>query len=100
LSDYTAYDRLDVQGLVGANTINSALTVFNNRLTAACNTMKANNIVVYTITFTSVITAATKAIYRNCATDQTKYFDAPTQAELSAAFTSIAASLSNLRVTQ
>ena len=99
-SDYTAYGRLDQYGLVGATTISGAQTIIDGRLAALCTAMKAKNVVVYTIVFTGTQDAATKAMYKACATDANKFFDAPTQTDLKNAFWTIGVQLSNLRVSQ
>jgi Flp pilus assembly protein TadG len=70
----------------------------DNKLAATCENMKEDGIIVYTITFTSGIDNTTKGYFRNCATDENKYFDAPTQAELVDTFQKIAAELSNLYI--
>jgi Flp pilus assembly protein TadG len=99
-SDYSAYGRLDELGRIGTTNTTTAKATINTRLTSVCNAMKARNIIVYTVTFTSGINQATKDIYKNCASDVSKYFDSPTQDELKSAFRAIATSLSNLRVSQ
>jgi len=70
----------------------------NEKLETTCEAMKNNEIVVYTITFTSSINNTTKDYYRNCATDSTKYYDAPGQNDLIAAFETISRELSNLYI--
>ena len=99
-SDYTAYGRLDQLGLVGSTTISGAQTIIDTRLANLCTAMKAKGVVIYTIVFTGTRDANTKAMYQACATDQSKFFDAPTQTDLANAFSAIAVQLSNLRVTQ
>lgn len=99
-SDFTAYGRLDELGMVGSTTISGAKTIIDGRLATLCAEMKTKNIVIYTVTFTSNLSAATKLIYQTCASDPQKYFDSPTQADLKNAFTAIAVQLSNLRITQ
>lgn len=99
-SDYSAYGRLDELGRIGTTNTTTAKATINSRLTSVCNAMKAKNIIVYTVTFTSGINQATKDIYKACATDASKYFDSPSQDELKSAFRAIATSLSNLRVSQ
>jgi Flp pilus assembly protein TadG len=99
-SDYTAYGRLDQYGMVGSTSITGAKVIIDNRLSAVCANMKSKGILVYTVTFTPGITADTKTIFRNCASDSKKYFDAPTQADLKAAFQAVANELSNLRITR
>lgn len=68
----------------------------NQKLATVCENMKDEGIIVYTITFTSSINSNTKDYYRGCATDETKYYDAPGQADLIDAFQSISRELSNL----
>lgn len=70
----------------------------NQKLVQTCENMKEDGIIIYTVTFTSNIDNNTKAYFRSCATDESKYFDAPTQAELVDTFQRIAAELSNLYI--
>lgn len=70
----------------------------NDKLAATCENMKEDGIIIYTVTFTSNIDSNTKSFFRNCATDEAKYYDAPTQGELVDAFQRIAAELSNLYI--
>lgn len=75
----------------------------NARLLEVCAWLKAEpqNVVIYTITFdhaTSDISDSTKAIYRQCATDDDHYFDAPSQANLITAFEQISGALANLHL--
>jgi hypothetical protein len=76
------------------------VTKFNQRFAEVCEALKDKDVVVYTITFTSEINDDTKGYYRNCASTESKYFDAPTQTELIDTFEQIANELSNLRITQ
>ncbi len=85
------------------NSITNA--VLEQRLLEVCNWLKAepNNVRIYTVTFdhaTAKISAATKNIYRNCASEPKAdyYFDAPTQAQLKTAFERISGALSNLHL--
>lgn len=71
----------------------------DNKLAATCENMKADGITIYTITFTSGINAATKNYFRNCASDTSKYYDAPSQANLLDAFERISRELSNIHLT-
>lgn len=71
----------------------------DNKLAATCENMKADGITIYTITFTSGINAATKNYFRNCASDSSKYYDAPSQANLLDAFERISRELSNIHLT-
>ena len=59
--------------------------------------MKANDIIIYTITF-DVDDAETQTLFENCATDPDKYYNSPTGTELSRAFRAIAAQLKKLHI--
>jgi len=98
VSDYTGYGRLDELGRMGTTNAATAKTLIDTRLSTVCQTLKNKGVTVYTVTFTSGINAATKAIYKNCASDPTKYFDSPSQTDLQNSFRAIATELSKLRV--
>ena len=68
--------------------------------TAACNEIKSQDIVIYTMTFGTGVPAKTKAMIKNCASDPKYYFDAANGDNLNAAFADIAASLAKLYLTQ
>ncbi|MES2729103.1 MAG: pilus assembly protein [Pseudomonadota bacterium] len=70
----------------------------NARLAETCTRMKEQGIKVYTVTFTSDISNATRNFYRSCATDSSKYFDAPTQDDLVDVFERISLELSNIHI--
>lgn len=99
-SDYTGYGRLDELGRVGSTSITTAKTIVDGRLGDLCTAMKAKKIVVYTIVFTGTPDAATKTLFTNCASDPSKFFDAPSQTDLKNAFSAIAVQLSNLRISE
>ena len=97
----------------GNNTMNHAYTAYgqtyqhsvraddeNDRFIEVCDNMKAEGITIYTVTFYSNISESTKDFYRECASDETKYFDAPSQDDLEEVFEKIARELSNLHITQ
>lgn len=96
-SDYGAYERLDNNRL-GTTSTSTAVTVVNNRLLSVCSAMKDQGITVYTVTF-QLNDNNTKNIYRNCASDPSKYFDSPDGDELRAHFRTIGAQLRSLRLT-
>lgn len=96
--DYSAYERL-AEGNLGTTSKSAAKTELNNRLTEVCTNMKAEGIIIYTITF-SLNNEDTKTIYRNCATDPSKYFDSGNGPALEQAFRDIAEELINLRVSK
>ncbi|OIN86274.1 MAG: hypothetical protein AUJ12_06435 [Alphaproteobacteria bacterium CG1_02_46_17] len=70
----------------------------DEKLAATCENMKNDGITVYTITFTSGINSSTKAYFRNCASDESKYYDAPEQQDLIDSFVAISRELSNIHI--
>lgn len=92
----------DVYSGYGTWINNQTLTdeVLNQRLAQTCTNMKNDGITVYTITFTSGIDQNTKNYFRNCASDVTKWIDAPTQADLVNAFEQISRELSNIHISE
>jgi hypothetical protein len=72
----------------------------NEKFEEVCERMKEDGIIIYTITFTSSINSTTKDYYRECASDETKYYDAPGQSDLVEAFQSISRELSNLYISK
>ena len=95
-SPYTAYRRLS-DGDLGSTNQSTAESNLDSRLTEVCTNMKAEGIIVYTITF-EVSSTTTQNLLRNCATDNAKYFNSPDSATLHSAFEVIATDLSNLRI--
>lgn len=95
--DYTAYGRLP-EGRLGTTNGAHATTRINDRMTVLCNNIKAQGIILYTITLGTA--GSTQALYRNCATSPAYYFHAPTAAQLRGAFQEIGSQLSNLRLEQ
>jgi len=98
--DYTSYRYPDDGMLAG--------TAVDDRMLEACDLLKQDGIVVYTITFGGGVNSSTAQLYEDCASasDQNvyfpgrKYFDAPTGADLQAAFGAIGGQLTELRLTQ
>jgi Flp pilus assembly protein TadG len=84
----------------GAGAAGQTQTTLNNKFSQVCAAMKAQGITVYTITFQSGITDATRAIFRQCASAPDKYFNAPSNESLYTAFQTIANQLSQLHITQ
>jgi Flp pilus assembly protein TadG len=100
-SDYTGYGWLEESNpRIETNSKSEAEDTVNSRLATACEELKEKDVTIYTITFTSSIDTATKNVYRDCATDPTKWFDSPTQADLQSSFRAIAIELSRLRVSR
>ena len=97
-ADYAGYGRLH-DGLLGTTSKSAAKTVLNERLSEVCENMKAEGIIIYTVTF-DLNNSDTKQIYEDCATDDTKYFDSGNGSALQEAFQDIAEQLINLRVSK
>ena len=74
-------------------------TVLNNRMLQTCAAMKAQGIIIYTITY-ALSNNATKNLYRDCATQPSMYFDSPAPSDLNQAFREIGDALSNLRIAE
>lgn len=89
---YSAYGR--------SSTANMTNTKLNNRVLDVCDELKAKGTLVYTITFYSNISNSTKNIYKQCATQPSMWYDAPTQAKLIEVYGAIAKELSNLHITK
>ncbi len=70
----------------------------DNKAEEMCSRIKNENITVYTIAY-EVEDRTTENLLRNCASDQDKYFDASNASQLEDAFSVIAASLTELRIT-
>lgn len=95
-SDYGGYGRLG-EGRLGTTNAGDALDEVNSRMSQTCALMKAQGIIIYTITF-QLNNEDTKTTYRNCASGPTYYFDSPSNAELETVFRKIGDELSNLRI--
>ena len=65
-----------------------------------CTNIKAQNIILYTVGFQLGTNTTAKTRLQNCATDTSHFFDASTGTDLTTAFTQIAQSLNNLRVSK
>jgi Flp pilus assembly protein TadG len=70
------------------------------RTQAICRAIRNKNITVWVVVFGDDISTTTETNMRNCATSATNYFRATDSAALNAAFASIAAQISQLRLTQ
>ncbi|HWT10568.1 MAG TPA: pilus assembly protein TadG-related protein [Roseomonas sp.] len=97
-ADMTAYGRLRENRLgLASVTHANALAEINARMSRMCTSIKANGVILYTITF-NVSNSTTRDLYRNCATQPEYYFNSPDAAALRAAFREIAGQLANLRL--
>lgn len=73
----------------------------NNRFAAVCEDMKEqHNITIYTVTFASGVDETTKEFYRDCASSEDQYYDAPDQSDLITVFETIGRELSNIHISQ
>lgn len=76
-------------------------TTLDTMLRQTCANVKATNeITVFTITFGTNISSGTSTLMRNCATDSSHYYQAPSNSDLQTVFNSIAGRLSELRLTK
>ncbi len=104
-NDGKARDRILVLMTDGANTRANSGTLHNSTNTnkadratkELCQGIKGENIQIYTIAY-ELDHNKTRRMLERCATDNTMYFDARNAADLSAAFSEIAANLSTLRL--
>jgi hypothetical protein len=89
-SDMTAYGREDdfYAAFGGGN--------LDERLKRMCATMRDEGVAIYTITFQT--SSNIKKIYEDCAGEPANFFDAPSAADLQAAFEEIGQRLSNVRL--
>ncbi len=83
-----------------SSSANMTNSILNNRVLDVCDELKEKGVLVYTITFYSNISLATKNIYKQCATQESMWYDAPTQAKLIEVYGAIAKELSNLHITK
>lgn len=96
----TAYGFLS-EGNLGTTTNDTAAElVLDGKLTAVCNSMKANGVTIYTVSFGAGVEPESVALLQDCASVADYYFHAATSADLSTAFHIIGDSLSKLRVSQ
>ncbi|NQZ13863.1 MAG: VWA domain-containing protein [Alphaproteobacteria bacterium] len=89
-SVYSAYGRSDDHS-VDADDL-------NDRMAEICEAIKAEGVLVYTVTFDSGVDDETKEFYEDCATTTAQYYDAPSQDDLIEVFEQISRELSNLYV--
>lgn len=97
-ADYTAYGRLN-EGRLGTTSNSAANDVIDDRMLELCTAMKAEGIVIYTITF-QLSNSATQQLYRDCATSENFYFNSPSNPDLQQVFVQIADELSALRIAE
>lgn len=97
-SVHTAYEyRWD--GVLGSTSSSGTTAELNTRTTEVCDAMKAEGIIVYTITF-NVTSTTTQNLFEDCASSTDKYYNSPDSATLNLAFRAIGAELKNLHLSQ
>jgi hypothetical protein len=97
-SDYGGYGRLG-WGVLGTTDGGDAQDEVDQRLADTCAAMKAEGVIIFTITF-QLSDSGTRDLYRACATDADHYYNSPSNDELSGIFKQIGSELSNLRIAQ
>jgi Flp pilus assembly protein TadG len=97
--DYNAYGRLS-EGRLGTTSKPTANAILDDRMLDMCETMKAQGIIIYTLTFGPSPDAGTKTLFETCATEPEMYFHSATSATLQQAFVQIADELSALRIAE
>jgi len=65
-----------------------------------CRAMKEDGVIVFTIPFGNSISPTTESLFKGCASDQSKYLRAKTNAELEAAFMTVVDTLSELVIVE
>ena len=97
-SNRSAYGYLS-EGKLGTTNQTTAEAQLDTRLGKVCTSMKANNVIVYTISF-GTISSASATMLRNCASKAEYYFDSPDSTALQTSFRQIGDSLANLRISK
>jgi len=69
----------------------------NQRTSSVCENAKLDGIIIYTIVF-GFNSSGVRDLMRNCASDNSKFFNSPSSTQLRQAFRAIANDLSNLRI--
>lgn len=97
ISDYTAYGRITD---MGHGSIGDARDDLDDRFDRICSNVKADGVIIYSITFGTTPDDDVQTAFENCATNPAFYFHAPTAASLETAFDTIGRQLSNLRLSK
>lgn len=97
----------------GVNTMNSYYSVYgptadhnidagdlDDRMLDVCDEMKEKGILIYTVTFDKGVSTATKNLFKQCATQPSMWYDAPTQEKLIEVYQTIAKELANLHLSK
>jgi Flp pilus assembly protein TadG len=94
MSPYTTVGYL-AQNRLGSTSASGGESALNTRLATTCTNAKATGIVVYTIGF-QIPSNTVRTLLRNCATDPSKFIEAPSEADLIEAFEIIGNELADL----
>ncbi len=94
--DNTMHNKYSAYGPTQDHSI--SVNDLNNRFADVCDNLKEDGVIIYTVTFYSNINQSTKDFYRECATAESYYYDAPAQQDLIDAFENISKELSNLHI--
>ena len=86
-------------GRLGTRSPGRAVEEANKRLLESCALAKAEGIQVFTVMY-ALNDASVEQLYRNCASSDDHFFDAPNGGTLETAFKNIAGQLSSLRISQ
>lgn len=72
----------------------------DDRILDVCEDLRDKGVLVYTVTFDDGVSAATKDIFEECATEPSMWYDAPTQAKLIEVYQTIAKELANIHISK
>lgn len=92
----TMHNLYSAYGLTSEHNLNAG--DLDDRMAEVCENMKEDGILLYTITFDSGVSNSTKELFRECATSDSNYYDAPDQEDLINVFETISRELSNLHI--
>lgn len=98
-SQYGPYGFMASKRLVDSNNLNTIENKMNQRTAEACQAVKSEDILLFTITF-QVGDTTTENLMRNCATEPDMYYDSPSTSTLKGVFHSIATRISELRISK
>jgi hypothetical protein len=97
-AEYTPYGRIEADRL-GAADYSTTYTQLNNRVTALCNAMQQQHLLIFTILLQENDTN-TQTVYQNCASQPDYYFLSPSATDLQGIFTQIANELRRLHISR
>jgi len=98
-SQYGPYGFMKSGRLVDSRSLRTIEAKMNERTAEACEAVKDEDIVLFTITF-QADDRTTENLMRDCATEPSMYYDSPDAATLRTVFKSIATRISELRISK